>query len=77
MEHFSELSQKILPVSDTTTILRFYIHQNDIRTDAADVFPGDDVILLFAPKAESARAGDDNGADSALGQLDPGIGHKA
>ena len=55
-------------------IVRFGIHQNDIRTDSADAVPGDHIVILPAPKTEKpAGAGDNDGNDIPFGKLDPGI----
>ena len=78
MELFLDLFQNILPVSNAAAIFRLYIHQNDVRADAADAVPGDNIVLFAAQKAEiSAWPRHDQGAKPPLRQLQPGISHKA
>ena len=61
-----------------TALVRFYVHQNDVRTDPADAIPGDNKVVPATPKTEMpAGSRDDNGGDPALRQLDLGIGNKA
>ena len=78
MELFIHLSQKIFLASNTAAIFRFDIHQNDVRTDAADAVPGDNIVLPAAQKAEiPAGSRHDQGAKPPLRQFQPGISHKA
>ena len=61
-----------------TAFLRFYVYQNDVRSDPFDAIPGDQEVIPPPPKAEKAASSrHDNGGDPPLRQLDPGIGDKA
>ena len=35
-----------------TALVRFYVHQNDVRTDPADAIPGDNKVVPATPKTE-------------------------
>ena len=64
------LWQKTGPWPGNTASIRFYVYQNDIRTDPLDAIPGDHEVLSGAPKTEKAAfSRHHDGADSPLRQL--------
>ena len=61
-----------------TAFIRFYVHQNNVRTDPADTVPGNNKVVPAAPKTEMpAGPRDDDGGNSALRQFDFGVGNKS
>ena len=59
-------------------ILRFSIHQNNVRTDSTDAVPGNHIIVLSAPKSEkTARTGNNNGYESTFRKLHTSITNKS
>ena len=70
LHFFTSSKEPILPSTGHTAILRFDIHQNDVRADPADAVPGDAKVLLPAHQAEkTAGTGDDDGADLSFRQF--------
>ena len=59
-------------------LIRFHIHQNDVRPHPADALPGDAEIVLSAEQPQKpAGAGDDDGADVPLRNLHLHVGNEA
>ena len=60
-----------------TAFIRFYVHQNNVRTDPADTVPGNNKVVPTTPKTEMpAGARDDNGGNSALRQFNFCVSNK-
>ena len=58
-------------------LIRFCIHQNDIRTDPADAIPGNHKVVPMSAKTKKpAGTGHDDRGDPSLRQLQAGIANK-
>ena len=78
MEKLHFLQQKTGSVPGYAAFFRFYVYQNDIRADPLHAAPGDHKVVPLSEKSEiPAGAGDDQGVDAALRQLDNCIADKA
>ena len=57
-------------------MLRFDVHQNDVRTDAADAVPGDEVVVPMTEQSQKfTGTRHDDGADTAPGNLNFYVGN--
>jgi hypothetical protein len=75
MQH---LQAKTQPWPGNPALIRFYVHQNDVRADPLDAIPGDHEVVPGAQQPEKpAGAGHHDGVDAPLGQLDDGVADKA
>ena len=61
-----------------TALIVLNIHKNDVRTDLADLIPGDHIIVCPAEGTKnSARSGHYDGQHLAAGSIDLHICHKS